>query len=488
MRLGWIALAVSATLAVPTVLRPGGSIASFTYLVGLALIVACLWYGAARQTGAAHRGWRLIAMAGTCWLIGDVLQRILSAFDFPEDSVGPQDLFWFASYPLMVAAVLAWINERRLHPTVMREIRLDVAAVTVAIALGAWKLMIVPGIDGGTLSLSNIAAAVYPLGDVAIFAIALTLLMAPGRRSAAGVLLITCLGSTLVLDTLFSVLPTMAPAFDVARLDGALLVVNALLAAAVLHPSSGVLAEPVTGSRSSLMYRWRVFLLGAALVAISVTAALPTSQASAIDRAVLLVAAVTVSGIILARFYGVVQQRESAEASLVYQAQHDALTGLANRSLLLHRLGVELLKADADTPHHLVLLYLDLDDFKAINDGWGHSAGDHVLRVVGDRLVKLTRRGDTVARLGGDEFVVLCVDVPRDAAADLGRALCDAVGAPIELLSGDVVSVGASVGMYSTPSLDDFAPTVMADVESLLHAADSAMYDAKHSGGGVRTC
>lgn len=252
MRLGWLALAAGATVAVPTVLQPGGSIASYTYLIGLTLIVACLWYGAARQTGAARRGWRLIAMAGTCWLIGDVLQRILSAFSFPEDSVGPQDLFWFASYPLMVAAVLAWINERRLHPTVMREIRLDVAAVTVAMGLGVWKLMIVPGIDGGTLSLANIAAALYPLGDVAIFAMALTLLMAPGRRSVAGVLLITCLGSTLVLDTLFSVLPTVAPeAFDVARLDGVLLVVNALLAAAVLHPSSGVLAEP--GHRQPLV-------------------------------------------------------------------------------------------------------------------------------------------------------------------------------------------------------------------------------------------
>ena len=482
----WVALAACAVLAVPTVLEPEGLLASSTYLVGLALIVASVWYGAMRQVGPSRRGWRLMALAVSCWLIGDLLQRILTSFGFPNDSVGPQDIFWIASYPLIVAAVWAWISERRLHPTVLREIRLDVAAVTVAIGLGAWKLMIVPGVDGGTLSLANVAAALYPLGDVAIFAIALTLLMAPGRRSTASWLLIACLGSTLLVDTAISVLLTTAPTFDSARLDGALLVVNALLGAAALHPSSGLLAEPVTGSRSSLMNHWRVFLLSAALVAISVTSALPSWQTSGTDRAVLLVAAVAVSAIILTRFYGVVLQRESAERRLVHQAHHDQLTGLANRTLLLDRLGAELQRTDDDSPHHVVLLYLDLDDFKAINDGWGHAAGDHVLRVVGERLVKMTRRGDTVARLGGDEFVVLCLGVPVEAAEGLGNALCDAVSAPIELLSGDLVSVGASVGVYATPAGGDHDHAGSADVESVLRVADSAMYEAKHHGGGVR--
>jgi diguanylate cyclase (GGDEF)-like protein len=234
------------------------------------------------------------------------------------------------------------------------------------------------------------------------------------------------------------------------------------------------------------MHRWRVMLLGVAVVAVSIAAALPSSRSSALDRVVLLVAAAAVSTTIVARFYRVVREREKAEEQLVHQAQHDQLTGLANRALLLDRLGVELLSPKGAIPNDLVLLYVDLDNFKAINDQWGHGAGDHVLRVVGDRLHEITRRGDTVARLGGDEFVVLCLGVPPDAAEGLGRKLREAVTAPIELPSGEMVAVGASVGVYASAARGGEESPWMPSVEDLLRLADSAMYEAKHSGGGVR--
>jgi diguanylate cyclase (GGDEF)-like protein len=431
----------------------------------------------------------LIAAAASCWLIGDLLQRVLTAGGFPEDTVGPQDIFWLGSYPLIIAAVAAMIGGRGLIPGVRRDIRLDVTAVTVAAGLVVWKVMIFPGLEGGTLDLQTVVGALYPLGDVAIFAMALTLLLAPGRRGVPGALLIVCLGSTLVVDTLFSVLPTIAPGYNAGRLDAVLLVVNSLLAAAVLHPSGGALAEPIAGGgRTVHMHRWRVMLLGVAVVAVSIAAAVPSSGSSALDRVVLLVAAAAVSITIVARFYGVVREREMAEAQLVHQAQHDQLTGLANRSLLLERLGGQLLGTNGATSQDLVLLYVDLDGFKAVNDRWGHAAGDHVLRVVGDRLHEITRRGDTVARLGGDEFVVLCLGVPPDAAEALGGKLREAVIAPIELPSGEIAAVGASVGIYASATRDGGDPWVPS-VEDLLRLADSAMYEAKHSGGGVRiTC
>ncbi len=280
-------------------------------------------------------------------------------------------------------------------------------------------------------------------------------------------------------------MPGLSSVFDPSHLDGALLVVNSLLAAAALHPDAGGLVAPVAGTSPVVhLHRWRVVLLGAALIAVTMAAALPTWQYARADRAVLLAAAAAVSTTILARFGGVVREREAAEARLAHQATHDQLTGLANRTLLLDRLERELHEPDR-AADHLVLLYLDLDGFKAVNDGWGHAAGDQVLRTVGDRLRAVTRRGDTVARLGGDEFVVLCLGVTPEGAEALGAKLREAVTAPIELASGEAVTVGASIGVFAATAPADGAPWPV-EVGDLLRAADTAMYAAKHDGGGVR--
>jgi diguanylate cyclase (GGDEF)-like protein len=479
-------LGTCAVLALPTALDPSGTLAPYTYLTGLALIVGGLWWGAARSRDTARTGWRLVAAAASCWLAGDLVQRILEATGAPVHDVGPADVFWLASYPLLVVAVAVMIRGRGLHGSVRREIRLDVTAVTVAAGLGIWKLMILPGLDGGTITPTIVVGTLYPLGDIAIFAMAMTLLLTPGRRGAPGGLLIGCLASTLVIDSLFAI-PGLESVMNTSRLDGALLVVNSLLAAAALHPAGGELAAPVAGGRQMIrMHRWRVVLLGAALIAVTMAAALPTWQYAEADRAVLLAAAAAVSTTILARFRGVVREREAAEAQLLHQANHDQLTGLANRTLLLDRLDHELHDPERATTDHLVLLYLDLDGFKAVNDRYGHAAGDHVLRTVGDRLHAITRRGDTVARLGGDEFVVLCLGVPPDAAEALGGKLRDVVTAPIELPSGEIVAVGASIGVFAGEARDGTVPPAATDVEALLRAADAAMYAAKHDGGGVR--
>jgi diguanylate cyclase (GGDEF)-like protein len=158
-------------------------------------------------------------------------------------------------------------------------------------------------------------------------------------------------------------------------------------------------------------------------------------------------------------------------------AEHDALTGLPNRALLLERLRHALtrsLRADKT----IALLFLDLDRFKAINDTWGHEAGDHVLRTIAARIDESLRPFDTVARLGGDEFVVLCEDVDgEDAALEIARRLRASLARPIDVL-GDYVSVSASVGVALPDGLSE-------DAEELLHAADTAMYRAKRRGRGA---
>jgi diguanylate cyclase (GGDEF)-like protein len=198
-----------------------------------------------------------------------------------------------------------------------------------------------------------------------------------------------------------------------------------------------------------------------------------------------LAASVLVSVVVVIRFYRVVREREEAEVAQRYQADHDQLTGVANRFLLLSRLSA-MLHAETETDDGLTLASVDLDGFKNVNDSWGHPAGDEVIRTVARRLSELVRPTDTVARVGGDEFVVLCRGASPARADELGQRICAAVGRTIDV-GAAVVSVGASVGIVTAAAT---RPTSTGEdlllVDELLRRADSAMYEAKRGGGGVR--
>jgi diguanylate cyclase (GGDEF)-like protein len=152
-------------------------------------------------------------------------------------------------------------------------------------------------------------------------------------------------------------------------------------------------------------------------------------------------------------------------------AYHDDLTGLPNRSLLHDRLGLAIAHAHRQTSH-LAVLFIDLDDFKAVNDSFGHAFGDHFLAELATRLRSCVRGGDTVARFGGDEFVVLLDSVTgADDAAHVASKVRWAVEAPFR--RGDrEVSIGASVGVGVYPSDGTSA-------DELVMSADANMYRDK---------
>ncbi len=161
-------------------------------------------------------------------------------------------------------------------------------------------------------------------------------------------------------------------------------------------------------------------------------------------------------------------------AALVHQAQHDALTGLPNRRLLAERLE-RALAAAARYGRSIGLLFLDLDGFKAVNDAFGHDAGDEVLKEVARRLSSSLRGSDTLARLSGDEFVVLVTEMHRwDDVREIGEALLERVAAPYVVKGCEVrltVSIGISVYPHDAP-----------DAATLQQRADAAMYLAKDAG------
>ncbi|MCL4368580.1 MAG: diguanylate cyclase, partial [Actinobacteria bacterium] len=169
-------------------------------------------------------------------------------------------------------------------------------------------------------------------------------------------------------------------------------------------------------------------------------------------------------------------ERRQAADTIERLAYHDPLTGLANRRLFDDRLGMALAHARR-THDPLAVLFLDLDQFKAINDSLGHRTGDKVLRAVAERLKGLVRGEDTVARLGGDEFVLLLLDAAEEDVLSAAERVLEAVRAPV-LLDRERVDLTVTIGIATSCGGGE-------TVEMLLQQADLAMYAAKSDGGNA---
>ena len=170
-----------------------------------------------------------------------------------------------------------------------------------------------------------------------------------------------------------------------------------------------------------------------------------------------------------------VSERKRLEDQLTHQAFHDPLTGLANRALFRDRVSHALALARRQG-HSISVLFLDLDDFKKVNDSLGHAEGDRLLIAAAERFNTCSRAADTIARLGGDEFAILIEDLAgQEGHGGLVERLSEAMRRPF-MLGGNEVHVNASIGI-ATAAGDETA-------DDLLRNADVAMYSAKRKGKG----
>jgi diguanylate cyclase (GGDEF)-like protein/PAS domain S-box-containing protein len=279
-----------------------------------------------------------------------------------------------------------------------------------------------------------------------------------------------------VIDTI----PAMISATD---RDGRILFVNAYQSELIGSPptdAGGSGIQPLFGDdldfRNKMLDR----------KVISTETALPSFEQEIVDRKGTKRIFLTTKTPLRGRSNGVVgvltsaldiTDRKRAESHLFHLAHHDVLTGLPNRALLLDRLRREIARTRrGDSPFALHLI--DLDAFKAINDGLGHQSGDQFLVEIANRLRALVRDSDTVARLGGDEFAVLQTRVTGAAnVTDLAVRIIEAIDKPWRN-GGDGATSSASIGIAIHPQDG-------ADAETLLRNSDLAMYRAKNDGGKV---
>ncbi len=178
-----------------------------------------------------------------------------------------------------------------------------------------------------------------------------------------------------------------------------------------------------------------------------------------------------------------ITQRKNAEEQIRYLANYDPLTQLPNRVLFYDRLrqARELALRDKNG---FALIFLDLDEFKPVNDTYGHSCGDQLLQETARRLLACVRNIDTVARFGGDEFLVILQDVPRlENAVPVAQKILDALSQPFHIEQHEI-KIAASAGITHWDATQDPAPG-KEELETVVQQADQAMYQAKQSGRGT---
>ena len=471
------AMALGVALTVGYLLLPSQDIQDISYqFVGMLAVVAVL-FGIFRNRPHDVRPWLIFAAGLALTTAGDwtwvILARVYGLEPFPSLADG----FYLSGMALIVIGI-AWMVHGRI-PDGDRAGILDALIVTVGVGLVSWTFLMGPIVADMSASLEEIVFALaYPLLDILLLGVLIRIALAPGPRVPALRFLLAALISLLVADFAYAFIALTDGYYTGHIIDGAWLLASALWAAAALHPSMREVAVPVTGAQVRFS-AWRLVLLAAASLMAPVVLFIQWSAGNVIDVPIIAGGSVVLFLLVIFRLAGVVgdlrstvTQQQRLETELERRALHDPLTGLANRVLFADRLAKALSKRD----ERVAVLFLDLDDFKAINDTQGHQAGDELLRAVADALSRSIRPQDTVARLGGDEFAVLMEDAREGLARRLAERMHAALRMPMRV-AGQDRAIGVSIGIA-------LGHSGASEAESLMREADIAMYVAKGAGKG----
>jgi diguanylate cyclase len=477
-RLTTLSLVIGGALVVAYFLLPSADLQDIGYQVPGMLAVVAVLAGVLVHRPPRPGPWITLAAGLALTSLGDwtwvVLDKVYGLEPFPSIA----DAFYLGGIALIVAAVV-WMVRGRI-PGGDRAGVLDAVIVAVGVGLVSWTFLMAPIVADPAAAIPEIVFALaYPVLDILLLGVLVRILLAPGRREPSLTLIMLALLAFLASDFPYAFLALSDGYYTGHIVDAGWLIGSVLWATAALHPSMRQVAEPVEAAEVRLS-AWRLVLLAGASLMAPAVLVIEWATGTPIDVPVIAGGSVILFLLVIARLGGVVSdlrstlnQRQRLEAELERRALHDPLTGLANRVLFADRLD----RALAQRDEHVAALFLDLDDFKTVNDSHGHQAGDELLIAIADALRRSVRPEDTVARLGGDEFAIL---IERGADEGTARILADrllaAVRAPVRVAGRDR-SIGASIGI-------SLGTSGSADGETLMREADIAMYVAKGDGKG----
>jgi len=465
-------------------------------------------------------GWSMLVIAQFSFTLGDILWAILELYlkSTPYPSIA--DVFYLLFYPLFFAGILL-LSLNRLSRTEWLKNAMDLSIVMIAAVLGFWIFLIGPIIGAEPIAslMEKILSLAYPAGDLVLLFTLLIIMYYRSEKFILGSMLLLALYALamIVTDSLFSYQSLMGTYTSGGILDLSYLLSYMLIAFAGIYQAaaSQTYKESDTSPDKNFIFSARIAQILEYMPYIWVLIAFFLlinyhHSETLISSDILIISVGCIIGLVIIRqiitlgenkyflsnlgkalekedrqtfhlnkinrnLKQEIKRRKSAEELLSYDVLHDRLTGLANRVLLIDRLEHALEITKREQEFHYSILFLDIDNFKPINDALGHSSGDQALIEIVKIFKNCTRSIDTVARLAGDEFVILLDhSLERNTAISVADRILTELKDPL-IIKGNEVLISCSIGIVQ--GISEYTHS-----EDILKDADIALYRAKEEG------
>lgn len=443
------------------------------------LFIAAPWFAAGSAVWAARSSsgrqrvaWLCLAVGLTGWAVGAVsviyYETLLSGRVLSSSQTWP-----FVLFPIGCGAALL-LFPTGLTKRYLGRFLLDAVIVAGSFFLVFWLLVMdeLYQVGGGAEQWVQFLPAVFAALEIAVLTLALLLVVrGPSDLRAMLALLTAGLLGVILSDSVYTYISVNGAYEHGSFVDTGWIVGMILIAVAALTARQSAAPAPKVRTESAWASVWLPGLTAALVIAAAAT----EPMADLTSRPVLVVGACLALAI-FARQFLAINDNQRLLKKVADQALRDPLTGLANYARFNDRL-TEAMELRERGRSSVALMVLDLNDFKLVNDSYGHPAGDRLLMLVGDRIRHAVRPGDTVARLGGDEFAIVMVGAIDDSHR-VARRVVGAFDSPF-VVDGHDLSVRPSAGVAFADA--DGSPL---STETLLKQADTAMYSGKWAGSG----